>query len=49
MTDMGFKDTVTFKGKQCKYILTAVGVFKRIIFLRLLKGRSKGPYNKHEP
>lgn len=41
MTDMGFKDTVTFKGKQCKYILTAVDVFKCFVFLRLLKGKSK--------
>ena len=41
MTDMGFKDTVTFKGKQCKYILTAVDVFKRFVFLHLLKGKSK--------
>ena len=41
MTDMGFKDTVIFKDKQCKYILTAVDVFKRIIFLLLLKGKSK--------
>ena len=39
MIDIGVKGTVTFKGKQNRYILTVEDVFSRFVWLSRLKGK----------